>query len=61
MTVYCTRFTYVDNCLKNTYYSCIQKYRLLGNMLLLYFIERGFFLFNIYPFFNFLFNLPVNN
>ena len=27
MTIYCTRLTYVDNYLKNTYYSCIQKYR----------------------------------
>ena len=27
MTIYCTRLTYVDNYLKNTYYSCIQKHK----------------------------------
>ena len=41
MTIYCTRLTYVDNYLKNTYYSCIQKHRHVYNMLLLYFIVRG--------------------
>ena len=61
MTIYCTRLTYVDNYLKNTYYSCIQKHRHAGNILLLYFIVRGFFLCNMYPFFNFLLNLPANN
>ena len=33
---------YVDNCLKNTYYSFLQKQRHVGNMLLLYFYCRGF-------------------
>ena len=61
MTIYCTRFTYVDNYLENTYYSCIQKHRHVDNMLLLYFTVRGFFLCNMYPSFNFLLNLPANN
>ena len=43
-------FTYVDNCLKNIYYSCIQKHTDIGNVLLLHFIVGGFFLCNIYPF-----------
>ena len=44
----CTRFTYVDNCLKNTLYSCIQKHRRVGNMLLLYFCSKGLpFMFHI--------------
>ena len=50
MSVYCTRFTYVDNCLKNIYYSCIQKHTDIGNVLLFHFIVGGFFLCNIYPF-----------
>ena len=50
MTVYSSRFTYVDNYLKNTYYYCIQKHRHVGNVLLLCFILRGFFLCNMYPF-----------
>ena len=48
MIIYCTRFTYVDNCLKNTYYSCIQKHRHVGNILLLNFTVRGFCLRNTY-------------
>ena len=46
MSVYCTRFTYVDNCLKNIYYSCIQKHTDIGNVLLFHFIVGGFFLCN---------------
>ena len=48
MTIYCTRLTYLDNYLKNTYHSFIQKHRHVGNMLLLYFIVRGFFFCNMY-------------
>ena len=61
MTVYSTQFTYVDNYLKYTYYYCIQKHRHVGNVLLLCFIVRGFFLHNMYHYFNFLLNLPANN
>ena len=41
-TVYFTRFTYVDDCLKNAYYSCIQKQRHVSNMLRFYFYCKGF-------------------
>ena len=41
-TVHYTQFTFVDSCLKNTYYSCIQKHRHVGNMLLLLFYCKGF-------------------
>ena len=54
-TVYCTRFTYVDNCLKN---SCIQKQRHVDIMLLLYFYCMGFFSVTYIHSFNFLLNLP---
>ena len=33
---------YVDNCLKNTYYSFLQTQRRVGNMLLLYFYCKRF-------------------
>ena len=42
MTVYCTQFAYVDNYLKNTYYSC--QFRSIGNMLLLYFFQGFLFM-----------------
>ena len=49
-TVDCTRFKYIENCLKNTYYSGIQTHTHVGNMLPLYFIVTGFFSCNMYPF-----------
>ena len=42
MTVYCTRVSYVDNCSKNSWYSCIQKHIHEGNMILLYCYCKGF-------------------
>ena len=39
-TVYFTWFSYVEYCLKNTYYSCSQKRRHVGDVLLLCFRIR---------------------
>ena len=52
---------FVDNYFRNSYLSSIQKYRHVGNMLLLYLIVRGFFYVTYIHYFNFLLNLPANN
>ena len=38
--VYCTQFTWGNNPFYNSYRSCIQKHKHMGNMPLLYFIEE---------------------
>ena len=36
--VYCTQFKWGNNCIYNSYRSCIQKHKHIDNMLLLHFI-----------------------
>ena len=55
----CSQFTYVDNFLYNSFYSCIHTHRYVGNMLWLYQIVCFFFMQHI--FFDFPPNLPTNN
>ena len=38
--VYCTQFIWGNNCIYNSYRSCIQKHKHIGNMHLLYFTEE---------------------
>ena len=49
----CTQFTYVDNFLYNSFYSCIHTHRYVGNMLWLYQIVCFFFMQHIF------FDLPL--
>ena len=60
-TVYCTRFIYVANCFKNTYYSCIQKQDTEVLCFCVIFIVWGFFYVIYIHSFNFILNLLANN